>query len=156
MVGTARIAPHQGVCELQGADSPSPTLPNKAGPKCSAGRSWAAGGLVGLLTPVCASANWFWGWKWNQMAGSAVTKNRRRGWRLCDSVQCSLWTFRVALIYVCVFYILYPYTTEEADYLIINPSPGMYQEIHPCWSIGIDSLKINPSLELMTCIYILD
>ena len=34
MVGMARIEPHHGVCELQGADSPSPTLPNKAGPKC--------------------------------------------------------------------------------------------------------------------------
>ena len=39
VVGMARIA-RLGVCELRGSDSPSTTLPNKAGPKCSPCRSW--------------------------------------------------------------------------------------------------------------------
>ena len=33
--------------------------------------------------------------------------------------------------------------------LIINPSLGMYQEIHPCRASSIDSVKINTSLPMM-------
>ena len=33
--------------------------------------------------------------------------------------------------------------------LIINPSLGMYQEIHPCRVSSIDSVKINTSLPMM-------
>ena len=33
--------------------------------------------------------------------------------------------------------------------LIINPSLGMYQEIHPCRTSSIDSVKINTSLPMM-------
>ena len=33
--------------------------------------------------------------------------------------------------------------------LIINPSLGMYQEIHPCRVSSIDSVKINISLPMM-------
>ena len=33
--------------------------------------------------------------------------------------------------------------------LIINPSLGMYQEIHPCNASSIDSIKINTSLVMM-------
>ena len=52
-----------------------------------------------------------------------------------------------------------PYTSRfEAVYghsLIINPSPGMYQEIHPCWVISIDSVKINTPLLMMRKCHIL-
>ena len=33
--------------------------------------------------------------------------------------------------------------------LIINPSQGIYQEIHPCRVSSIDSVKINTSLPMM-------
>ena len=65
---------------------------------------------------------------------------------------------------VCLFIrILYPNTDERRDVqpnasqleavyghsLIINPSLGMYQEIHPCRTSSTYSVKINTSLPMM-------
>ena len=39
--------------------------------------------------------------------------------------------------------------------LIINPSLGMYQEIHPCKAMSIGSVKINTSLLMMRECFVL-
>ena len=44
-------------------------------------------------------------------------------------------------------YIVQPDTTWQCT--VINPSLGMYQEIHPCRAMSIYSVKINTSLQMM-------